>query len=150
MKDKILNLVCAYGPLAARILIGGMFLFAAYGKVTNFAYMSGYVASGGLPMPNIILVLVIILEIVAGLSLVLGWRARRGGAALALFTLLATFIFHTQLSDPNQLLFFQKNLAIVGGLIYIVAYGAGPLSMDNKRNAPAPSQPPAAEGAAVM
>ena len=106
--------------LIGRILIGQMFLLAGITKIGAFAGTSGYIASKGLPMPDIVAALTIILEVAAGLALILGWCTKWAALALAIFTLFASFIFHNYwtLSAAEQMmqkLMFMKNIAIVGG-----------------------------------
>ena len=70
------------------------------------------------------------IELAGSLSLLLGYRAKAGGWLLFLFLIPTTLIFHTHLSDQNQLIHFLKNLSIMGGLLYVAQYGAGRYSMD--------------------
>ena len=123
--------------LIGRILIGQMFLLAGITKIGAFAGTSGYIASKGLPMPDIVAALTIIVEVGAGLALILGWCTKWAALALAIFTLIASFIFHNYWTLPEagqiaQKLFFMKNIAIVGGLLTIAAWGAGAWSVDGK------------------
>jgi putative oxidoreductase len=83
-------------------------------------------------VPGMLLPLVIALEIAGGLALMLGWHTRLTAFLLAGFTLLATAIFHSNLGDQTQMLFFMKNLSIAGGLLLVVSHGAGPYSIDNR------------------
>ena len=117
--------------------IGQMFLLAGITKIGAFAGTSGYIASKGLPMPDIVATLTIILEVAAGLALILGWCTKWAALALAIFTLFASFIFHNYWTLPAaeqmmQKLMFMKNIAIVGGLLTVAAWGAGAWSVDGK------------------
>ena len=123
--------------LIGRILIGQMFLLAGISKAMAFAGTSSYIASKGLPMPDIATVIAIIVEVGGGLALILGWCARWAALALAIFTLAATFIFHNYWTLPaaqqmTQNLMFTKNIAIIGGLLTIAVWGAGQWSVDGK------------------
>ena len=76
-------------------------------------------------------------EVIAGAMLVLGWKARWAALALIVFTVPATFIFHAYWGVPadqvmNQQIHFMKNLAIVGGLLSVLAHGAGGLALERK------------------
>ena len=84
-------------------------------------------------VPGVLLPLVIALELLGGLVLMLGWHTRITAFLLAGFTLLATLIFHANIGDQTQYLFFMKNLSITGGLLMVVSHGAGPYSIDNRR-----------------
>jgi putative oxidoreductase len=123
--------------LLGRILLAAMFIYAGYGKIGGFAGTAGYIASQGLPLPQVLAAGTIVLEIVAGVLLVVGWKARWAALALALFTVLASVIFHAYWSVPaeqfrTQQLFFLKNMAVVGGLLMVVALGAGRWSVDRR------------------
>jgi putative oxidoreductase len=123
--------------LLGRILLAAMFIYAGYGKIGGFAGTAGYIASQGLPLPQVLAAGTIVLEIVAGVLLVVGWKARWAALALALFTVLASVIFHAFWSVPaeqfrTQQLFFLKNMAVVGGLLMVVALGAGRWSVDRR------------------
>ncbi len=129
---KALNL---FGPLIGRILIAFIFLFAGYGKVTGFEGTVGYIASKGLPLPQFAAIGAIIIELCGGLMLVVGWRARVAATALFIFTLLAALFFHNFWAVPadqvqNTMIHFMKNISMTGGLLYVIVYGSGPLSLD--------------------
>ncbi len=123
-----------YTPLAGRILIAFIFLFAGYGKITGFDGTVGYIASKGIPLPEFAAIGTIVVEIGGGLLLTLGWKARWAAAALFAFTGLAALIFHNFWAAPadqvqNQMIHFMKNMSMMGGLLYVVAYGSGALSI---------------------
>jgi putative oxidoreductase len=114
-----------------RILLALMFLLAGLNKISGYAGMQGYMESMG--VPGALLPLVIALEVLGGITLMLGWHTRLTAFLLAGFTLLATLIFHSNLGDQTQMLFFMKNLSIAGGLLLAVSHGAGPYSIDNRQ-----------------
>jgi len=116
---------------AGRILLALMFLIAGINKISGYAGMQGYMESMG--VPGALLPLVIALEVLGGITLMLGWHTRVTAFLLAGFTLLATLIFHSNLGDQTQMLFFLKNLSVAGGLLMVVSHGAGPYSIDNRR-----------------
>ena len=68
-----------------------------------------------------------------GLALLVGFQTRLVAAALAIFTLATAVLFHNNMADQNQMIHFMKNLAITGGLLQVVAFGAGAFSLDNRR-----------------
>jgi putative oxidoreductase len=126
-------------PLAlARLLMALMFLIAGIDKLSNPAGTAGWIGSLGLPMPMLMTVAAGLVEVGAGLLLVLGWKARWAALALAVFTLAASLLFHSWWSMPaeqqmtNQL-FFLKNLAVIGGLLFVFVFGAGSLSLDARK-----------------
>ena len=126
-----------YGPLVGRILLALIFVMSGFSKITGFAGTAGYIASKGLPMAEVLTVLTIIIELGGGLLIIVGWQARWAAAAIFLFIIPVTFIFHAfwSVTDPQaqymDMLMFMKNLAIMGGMLMIVAYGSGPYSLKN-------------------
>jgi len=126
--------------VAGRVLLALMFVLSGFGKLSNIAGTAGYIASGGLPGASALAVLVGAFEILAGLALAFGFKARPAALALGLFTLLASALFHNYWAAPAdqqfvQQLMFMKNLAVAGGMFIVAALGAGPLSLDARRAA---------------
>jgi len=127
-------------PLAfvGRLLLAVLFLPAGIGKLTGFAGTVGYISSVGLPLPQVAAALALVVEIVGGAALVAGYGTRLVAIVLAAFTLVASFLFHNYWALPAdqqmipQLLFF-KNIAVVGGLLTLAAWGAGAWSVDARR-----------------
>jgi putative oxidoreductase len=125
--------------LIGRILLALMFVSAGYSKIGGFDGTVGYIASAGLPLPNIVAVLTIALEIGAGIALIVGYKARYAAFALAGFTLLTNLFFHNFWAMPAdkqmvQMLFFWKNAAVVGGMLMVAAFGPGGWSVDGRRS----------------
>lgn len=118
--------------LGGRILLAHIFLLSGLYKLSTYAATAGYMKSAG--VPGGLLPLVIATELGGALGLILGWRARLAAFLLAGFTLLAACIFHNNFADPIQQQQFMKNLTIVGGLLVVVARGAGTLSLDARRD----------------
>ena len=118
--------------LTGRVLISILFLVAGFGKIAGYAGTQGYMAAMG--VPGALLPFVIALEIGGGLAIVAGYRTRLVAAALAAFTIVAGVIFHAGQADMMQQLMFQKNLAIAGGFLFLVARGAGDWSLDAWRS----------------
>ena len=114
-----------------RVLLALMFLMAGLNKVSGYSGTQAFMESVG--VPGILLPLVIGLEVAGGILLMLGWHTRVTALLLAGFTILATLIFHSNLGDQTQMLFFMKNLSIAGGLLVVVSLGAGPYSIDNRQ-----------------
>ena len=113
-----------------RLLIAIIFIVAGAGKLTAIGgtqqYMEAYGIPGALVYPTIAL------ELLGGIAIVLGWQTRIVALILGAFTLIAALIFHNNLGDQMQQIMFMKNLAITGGLLFLVAFGAGRLSIDNR------------------
>ena len=124
--------------IVGRVLLALMFIYAGFGKLTNLEGTAGYIASGGLPMPTVLAVVVGLLELLGGLAIAVGLQARWAALALGLFTLAASVLFHKFWAVPAdqafvQQLMFMKNLSVAGGLFIVAALGAGPVSVDARR-----------------
>lgn len=123
--------------LLARVLLAAMFILAGVAKLGGLSGTIAFIASVGLPMPGLLAGLTIVLEIVGGIALIIGYRTRLFASLLAGFTLLAAFIFHAFWAVPAdqayvQNLLFMKNLSIAGGLLLLTALGGGAWILDNK------------------
>ena len=119
--------------IAARLLVTQLFIIAGIGKITAFAGTQGYFSSIGLPMPDVLVPLVILVELGGGFALLFGFKTRWVAVVLALFTVASALIAHRNIGDQAQMIHFMKNLAIAGGLLLFVKYGAGQPSMDEKK-----------------
>ena len=121
--------------LVGRVLLAFMFVQAGYGKIVGFAGTAGYIASANLPMPAVATVIAIVIELGGGLMVVVGWKARWAGLVLAIFTLIASILFHnfwamSGADASTNLLMFQKNISVVGGMLVLYAFGPGRYSLD--------------------
>lgn len=123
--------VAAYAAPLGRLLLAALFIQAGWGKIAGYAGTAGYMESVG--VPGLLLPLVILVELGGGILLAIGYQTRLAALALAGFTVLASLIFHTNFADQMQALMFMKNMSIAGGLLFVVAHGAGPLSLDARR-----------------
>ena len=118
--DKTLR---THGAMVGRMLIGLLFLFSGVGVVMGGVdVLVGMIDSRGLPMASLLAWVVVLIKIAAGGALILGYKTKEAALALLVFTLLATIFYHMNLEDVNLF----KNLAIVGGLMYVYIYGPGP------------------------
>lgn len=122
-----------YLALFGRILIAAIFLMSGINKIMAPSQTQAYMESAGMPMTGLFLVGAITLEVGGGLSILLGAFTRWGSLALLLFMIPTTLIFHTHFADPNQIIHFMKNLAITGGILYVMEAGPGRISVDAKR-----------------
>ena len=133
MLDKLHNPLA----LAGRLLLAWLFLPAGLGKLTGFAGTVGYISSVGLPLPQAAAALAMVVEVVGSVALIAGYRTRVVAIVLAVFTLLASIFFHNYWALPAdqqmmQQLLFTKNIAVVGGLLTLAAWGAGAWSLDGR------------------
>lgn len=121
-----------YSSVVARVLLAHIFILAGLNKMgAGYAGTQGYMEAMG--VPGMLLPLVILVEIGAGLAVLLGWQTRWAALALAGFSVLAALIFHNNLGDQMQMILFMKNLAITGGLLLLAEHGAGAFSLDNRK-----------------
>lgn len=113
------------GMLGARILLSSVFLLAGVEKIAAFSATQTYMAQHGMKMTAMFLVLAILFEVGGGICLLLGYFPRLGAAALFLYLIPVTAVFHRDLGNPAQLTQFAKNVAIMGGLLAVVTAGGG-------------------------
>lgn len=131
-----MNTLSRFGPLAGRVLIALIFVMAGFSKIGGFDGTVGYIASKGLPMPEILAVGAIIVELGGGILLIVGWNARLAAAALFVFTAMTALFFHNFWALPpdqaqNEMITFMKNISMMGGLLYVVVHGSGPYSLNS-------------------
>ena len=119
--------------LVGRILIAAIFILSGASKLADPAGTIGYIASAGLPLPQLAFVGAAAVELLGGLALVLGYRTRFVALALAIFSVVAALSFHSALSDQNQFIHFFKNIAMAGGLLQVAAFGGGTVAIDSRR-----------------
>ena len=121
--------------LIGRILLSLIFLISAAGKLFNFTGTAGMMSAKGFPVASLFLIGALAFELLGGLSVLTGYKARLGAAALIVFLIPVTLIFHNfwayqGMEQQMQAAMFLKNLAIAGGLALVIAFGSGPLSVD--------------------
>ena len=131
MNERLQNVLA----LGARVLIAALFLSAGLAKLGGFEGTVGYIASVGLPLPQLGAVLAVVVEVGGGLALLAGYKTRWVSWALALFTVVAGVFFHAFWNAaPEQFMvqqiMFMKNLSIAGGLLALSVLGAGGFSGD--------------------
>ena len=112
--------------LIARILMAYIFIVAGWGKITGYSATAGYMESMGVPAA--LLPLTILVELGGGLALLFGFQARFAALDLTVFSLITAFIFHNGAEDAINLM---KNLAMSGGLLFLMLHGAGKISLDH-------------------
>lgn len=128
--------------LVGRALLALLFIPSGFAKIAGFAAVTGYIASKGVPLPQVCAAIAIVAEIGLGILLLVGWQARWAALGLAIFVAVITPIFHNFWAMPEaqkmmQQQAFFKNLAAVGGLLVVTAFGPGGWSFDALRGHPA-------------
>jgi putative oxidoreductase len=121
--------------LIGRVLLAWLFIPAGWSKMFAFSGVAGYIASKGVPLPEVCAAIAIAVELGLGLLLLVGWKARWAALGLALFVAAITPVFHAYWSMPEaqvmmQKQAFNKNIAVVGGLLVLAAFGPGRFSLD--------------------
>lgn len=135
MKDSHLELVRTKGSKIGRVLLGLLFFVLGINiLIGGVANTAGYYTSLGVPLAGIVVWLVVLLKLLAGGAIMLGKKVAEAAAVLIVFTLIATLLAHMDFSDPTQLTQALKNLAIVGGLLYLMAYGPGGLDVKEAKS----------------
>ena len=119
--------------LSGRVMIALIFVLAGLSKISAIEGTQGYMEAMGLP--GILIYPTILFEVAAGLAIIAGFKTRYVALALAGFSLLSAFIFHNHLGDQMQFILFMKNVAMAGGFLFLARFGAGELSIDNRRSA---------------
>jgi len=117
-------------PPIGRLLLATIFIFSGVGKALAPAGTIGYIESAGLPFATLGLIVAIAVELGGGVLLALGIKTRIVALGLAIFSVVTALVFHNALGDQNQLIHFLKNIAMAGGLLQVVAFGAGAYSVD--------------------
>ncbi len=123
--------------LVGRVLLALMFLLSGIGKIGGFAGTVAYISSVGLPLPSVLAAASLVLEIVAGIALIIGYKTRWAALALVLFTIAAAVLFHNFWALPAdkqmmQQIIFMKDIAIAGGLLMLAIAGPGAWSVDRR------------------
>lgn len=126
---------CSVSLFLGRLFISLIFILAGIGKLLNYDQTAQYMASKGMTMIPLFLIAAAVIELLGGLSLLLGFKTRVGATLLLLFLIPVTIIFHDfwNLQGAEQhamLIEFMKNLAIFGGLFYVLSVGPGRWSLD--------------------
>ena len=122
-----------YLPFAGRLLIGLPFAMSGLGKLAAYGATTAMIGAAGLPLPPLAFAVAVAVELGGGLLLIAGFQTRIVAAALALFAIATAVSFHSNFADQNQMIHFLKNVMMAGGLLQIVAFGAGAISIDNRR-----------------
>jgi len=120
-----------YANVVGRLMIAAIFLMSGLGKISSYVATQEYMEA--MHVPGILLPAVILVEVAGSLAVIVGWQTRIAAFALAGFTLLSAVLFHANLGDQTQFIMFWKNIAMTGGLLFLVANGPGILSFDTRR-----------------
>lgn len=126
-----MSTLTSYAAPLGRLLISLIFIIAGLTKITGYSGTVAYMESQGLP--GALLPVVILTEIGFGILVLIGFKTRIAAFFLAGFCLLTAIVFHSNFAEQIQQILFLKNIAIAGGLLFLVAHGPGILSVDNRQ-----------------
>ena len=118
-------------PLA-RVLMSSLFIWDGVLQLRNPAGTAQYFASVHVPVPDVAVWVSIAIHLLGGLALLVGFKTRWAAALLILLCLGTAFGVHLPIGDQANMINFYKNLVMTGGLLYVVAYGAGSMSVDKE------------------
>jgi len=121
--SKILDLV-------GRIFISAVFLLSGFNKIGNYEGSVAWMESFNLP--GFLLIPAIILEIVAPILIIIGYKTKIAAAFLSIFCIATAIIFHNNFGDQMQFVAFMKNIALAGGFLFLVVNGSKDFSLDKK------------------
>jgi putative oxidoreductase len=127
MQDKATYLI----PLA-RLLMSSLFVWDGVLQLRNPAGTIQYFTSVNVPIPDVAVWVSIAIHLLGGLALLVGFKTPWAAALLALLCLGTAFGVHLPIGDQSNMINFYKNLTMTGGLLYVVAYGAGSISVDKQ------------------
>jgi putative oxidoreductase len=115
-----------------RVLMSVIFLLSGFQKLAEFSGTAAYMASRGLPEPDVAAVVAIVVECIGGLFVLVGYQTRLAGLVLAIWCIATALVAHTNFGDGNQMIHFLKNLAMAGGFLQLLAFGGGVWSIDSR------------------
>lgn len=127
-----MNTSLRYLPALGRLLIAAIFILSGITKITTPTATQAYITSVGLPLPLLSYLAAVIIEVGGGILLVVGFQTRIVAGVLAFFTIATAVSFHANFADQNQMVHFLKNISMAGGLLQVVAFGAGAWSFDTR------------------
>ncbi len=119
-----------WSELTGRLFLSALFLVSGLGKITAYAGTAAYMSTMG--VPGAMLPLAIVTELAGAAAIIVGWNTRVVAFLLAGYSLVTAILFHSNFGDQIQMVMFLKNVSIAGGLLLLVANGAGPLSLDRR------------------
>jgi putative oxidoreductase len=119
--------------LLGRLLLSVIFVLGGFGKLADFGGTIAMMGQEGLPLPVAAAIVAITVECVGGILMIVGWRTRATAAVLAAWCIATALVAHRDFANPDQMIHFLKNVAMAGGFLQVVAFGAGAWSLDARR-----------------
>jgi putative oxidoreductase len=121
-----------YLPPLGRLLLSSLFIWDGINQLLSPGVSAQYFANVHVPLPDVAIWISIIIHLVGGIALLVGFKTRWAAALLALLSVATAFGVHLPVGDQNNLIHFYKNLVMTGGFLYVIAFGAGAVSIDGK------------------
>ena len=128
--NLITSVVNTLSAPIGRLMVSFIFLVSGLNKIGNYSNTSGWMEAMG--VSSSLLPLVIIIEILAAIAIIIGWKTKIAAFLLAGFCILSGLIFHNDFSNQVEMIMLMKNFAIAGGFLILVANGPGNFSLDKK------------------
>jgi putative oxidoreductase len=125
------NYALAFG----RVLLSSAFVWEGILQLVDPGASAKYFASVHVPYPDIAIWLSILINLGAGLALLVGFATHWVAGVLAILCLYTAFGVHLQAGDPANMFQFYKNLTMAGGLMYVMIFGPGGISVDEAMGA---------------
>jgi putative oxidoreductase len=124
--------ITAFMPLFGRILLSAIFIVDGILQLSDPGGTARYFAKVHVPVPDFAVWISVAIHLLGGLAVLFGFRAKWAASILALFCVATAFGIHLPAGDMGNMIHFLKNLAIAGGFVYVLAFGAGPISIDER------------------
>jgi putative oxidoreductase len=121
-----------YFPPLGRLLMSSLFIWDGVRQLLSPSVFAQYFASVHVPLPNVAVWLSIPIHLLAGMALLVGFKTRWAAALLAVLSVATAFGVHLPIGDQDNMIHFYKNLVMTGGFLYVIAVGAGAVSIDCK------------------
>ena len=121
-----------YLPPLGRLLMSSLFIWDGIGQLRSPSAFAQYLASLHVPLPNVAIWISAFIHVLGGMALLVGFKTRWAAALLALLCLGTAFGVHLPIGDQDNMIHFYKNLVMTGGFLYVIAFGAGAISIDGK------------------
>jgi putative oxidoreductase len=121
-----------YLPPLGRLLMSSLFIWDGVRQLLSPSVFAQYFASVHVPLPNVAIWISIPIHLLGGMALLVGFKIRWAAALLALFCVGVAFGVHLPIGDQDNMIHFYKNLVMTGGFLYVIAFGAGAVSIDGK------------------
>ncbi|MBA6262427.1 DoxX family protein [Colwellia sp. Bg11-12] len=125
-----MNTLQTFAAPTGRFFLAIMFFMSGITKISQYAGTQGYMEAMG--VSGALLPLVILVEVMGGLAIILGWKTKYAAIALTGFSILSAILFHADFSNQAEMNNFMKNIAIAGGFLTLFVHGPGAFSIDNR------------------